>query len=255
MKRHCPTRSCTVLALSVAALALGALGAPLRAADDSRALQSIDVQPLAGEHVRLTLHLSAPAPQPRSFTIASPASISIDLPNTTLALPSRHIDVHSAGLDTVLAAQGKDRSRIVLNLDKMLPYTTRVSGNDVIVLLGGNSSAASGGASAAGAGAADSAGGSVGGSAGSSAAQPATTASLSYSSGAVPGPRSIRSIDFHRTSDGGGRVIVDLTDPHTSINLRQVGSKIVVDFADTAVPQSLERHYDATDFGTPITGF
>ncbi|MGH8229871.1 MAG: type IV pilus secretin PilQ, partial [Steroidobacteraceae bacterium] len=41
----------------------------------------------------------------------------------------------------------------------------------------------------------------------------------------------------------------------TSINLRQVGSKIVVDFADTAVPQSLERHYDATDFGTPITGF
>lgn len=247
MKRHSPTRSASMLAWAVAALALGALSAPLRAAE-SRALQSIDVQPLPGQHIRLTLHLSAPAPQPVSFTIDNPARISIDLPGTTLALPSRRIDVHSGGLDSILAAEAKDRSRIVLDLDKMLPYTTQVAGNDVIVMLGGAVEGQAGDAPGAAA-SADAA-------ASAEAAPAATpTASLSYASDAASGSRAIRSIDFRRSADGGGRVIVQLTDPHTEINLRQVGNQIVVDFADTEVPAALMRRYDATDFGTPVTGF
>ncbi|HXN11211.1 MAG TPA: AMIN domain-containing protein, partial [Steroidobacteraceae bacterium] len=55
-------------------------------------LQSIDVQKLTGNQVQLTLHLSGPAPEPLAFTIDKPARISLDLPNTTLALPSRRID-------------------------------------------------------------------------------------------------------------------------------------------------------------------
>src|SRR5580704_18600129 len=110
-------------------------GAPALAADQP-ALQSIDVQPLSGQQLQLTLHLSAPAPQPLSFTIDNPARISLDLPNTTLALPSRRIDVHSSGLDTILAAETKDRTRLVLNLDKLVPYDTRVEGSNIIVMLG-----------------------------------------------------------------------------------------------------------------------
>ena len=76
-----------------------------------------------------------------SFTIDNPARISFDLPNTTLALPSRRIDVHASGLDTILAAETKDRTRLVLNLDKLVPYDTRVEGNNIIVLLGGANAA------------------------------------------------------------------------------------------------------------------
>ncbi|MGH8150395.1 MAG: type IV pilus secretin PilQ [Steroidobacteraceae bacterium] len=246
MKRHSPTRS-SMLAMAVAALALGASSAPLRAAQ-SRSLESIQVHALPGEHLQLTLHLSSPAPQPVAFTIDNPARISIDLPDTTLALPSRRIDVHTGGLDTVLAAEGKDRSRIVLDLDRMVPYTTQVSGDDVIVTLGastvqtgdGPTSAANSGAAPAAAPAADA---------------PAATSSLNYTSSSATGVRAIRSVDFRRTSDGGGRVIVDLTDPHTAINLRQVGNQIVVDFADTELPRDLMRRYDATDFGTPVRDF
>src|SRR5229473_1290106 len=120
--------------------------APLRAADQP-ALQSVDVQPLAGQQLQLTLRLSGPAPQPLSFTIDSPARISFDLPNTKLALASRRIDVHASGLDTILAAETKDRTRLVLNLDKLVPYDTRVAGNDIIVSLGGaNNAGASTGA-------------------------------------------------------------------------------------------------------------
>jgi type IV pilus assembly protein PilQ len=91
-------------------------GAPALAADQP-ALQAIDVQPLAGQQLQLTMRLSGPAPQPLSFTIDNPARISLDLPNTTLALPSRRIDVHASGLDTILAAETKDRTRLVLNMD------------------------------------------------------------------------------------------------------------------------------------------
>src|SRR5271154_5521182 len=127
------------LVLGIAALLAGGLlsGVAAVAADAAaNQLQSIDVQTLSDKQVQLTLHMSGPAPEPLTFTIDKPARISLDLPNTSLALPSRRIDVSSAGVDTVLAAEANGRSRIVLNLDQQLPYQTRVSGNDIVVLIG-----------------------------------------------------------------------------------------------------------------------
>src|SRR5215472_13408226 len=207
----------------VVAGVLGMLAYPAAAADQP-ALQSIDVQPLAGQQLQLTLRLSGPAPQPLSFTIDNPARISFDLPNTTLALPSRRIDVHAQGLDTILAAETKDRTRLVLNMDKLVPYDTRVDGNNVIVTLG----------------------------AGSTGPQVAPAAAVAGAAALGGGTRELRSIDFRRSADGAGRVVVKLSDPHTHINLHQVGSQIVVDFTDATVPANLARRYDATDFGTPV---
>src|SRR6202521_5143961 len=115
---------------------LGMLAGTTARAADQPALQSIEVQPLPGQQLQLTLRLSGPAPQPLSFTIDNPARISFDLPNTTLALPSRRIDVHASGLDTILAAETKDRTRVVLNLDKLVPYDTGTHGSHIIVTRG-----------------------------------------------------------------------------------------------------------------------
>jgi type IV pilus assembly protein PilQ len=190
------------------------------------ALQAIDVQPLPGQQLQVTMRLSGPAPTPLSFTIDNPARISFDLPGTTLALPSRRIDVHSSGLDTIVAAETKDRTRLVLNLDKLVPYDTRVDGNNVIVTLGAATGAV--------------------------AASAASTGTAVASGSAA---RELRAIDFRRSADGAGRVVVKLSDPHTHINLHQVGDQIVVDFSDATVAANLARRYDATDFGTPISSF
>jgi type IV pilus assembly protein PilQ len=190
------------------------------------ALQAIDVQPMPGQQLQITMRLSGPAPTPLSFTIDNPARISFDLPGATLALPSRRIDVHSSGVDTIVAAETKDRTRLVLNLDKLVPYDTRVDGNNVIVTLGAATGAVA--ASAASTGAA-------------------------VASGSAA--RELRAIDFRRSADGAGRVVVKLSDPHTHINLHQVGDQIVVDFSDATVAANLARRYDATDFGTPISSF
>ncbi len=80
-------------------------------------------------------------------------------------------------------------------------------------------------------------------------------ADASPASASSSGPRSIQGIDFRRSADGAGRVVVKLSDPHTPINLQQVGNQIVVDFTGAELRKDLMRRYDATDFGTPITGF
>jgi len=137
MKAYSPThRILSALARLMAACALGALaGSPALAADPTK-LQAIDVQPLPGQQLQLTMRLSGPATEPLSFTIDNPARISFDLPNTELALPSRRIDVKAAGLDTILAAEAKDRTRLVLNLDRLVPYQTRLDGNNIVVTIG-----------------------------------------------------------------------------------------------------------------------
>lgn len=220
-----PVRS-TLMRL-LAACVLTFAGQAASAADPENRLEAVDVQTLPGQVVQLTLRTSGPAPEPLAFTIDNPARISLDLPDTALALSSRRIDVHSAGVDTVLAAEASGRTRLVVNLDHLQPYTTRVSGNEIIVTIG----------------------------AGQAAGSTASASSASAAVSAAPTVRAIRNVDFRRGADGTGRLIVKLTDPRTPINVRQQGDQIVVDFAGTEVPKNLVRRYDATDFATPVTGF
>ena len=198
-------------------------------------LESIDVQNLSGQQLQLTLHHSSPPAEPVAFTIDNPARISLDLANTTLGLASRRVDVRAGGVDSILAAEASGRTRLVLNLDRILPYTTRVSGNDVIVLIGAGNSAAAASAASSGASASPSA--------------------RQIASNVPGGPRAIRGIDFRRGQGGTGRVIVRLSDPRTPVSLRQLGNQVVVDFAGAEIASNLARRYDAGDFATPVTGF
>src|SRR5450631_838432 len=116
-------------------VALSAITSLAQAADPVK-LEAIDVQTLSGQQVQLKLHMNAPAPEPLPFTIDKPARIAFDLPNTTLALASRRIDVRSGGVDTVLAAEANGRTRLVVNVDALMPYTTKVDGNNIVITLG-----------------------------------------------------------------------------------------------------------------------
>jgi type IV pilus assembly protein PilQ len=209
---------------AMALVALTAISLTARAADPVQ-LQSIDIQTLSGQQVQLKLHMSGPAPEPLPFTIDKPARIAFDLPNTTLALASRRFDVRSGGVDTVLAAEANGRARLVVNVDSLMPYTTKVDGNDIVVTLGQQP--------------------------GADVGKPAV-ARAAAATASNPAERAIRTIDFRRGSDGTGRVIVQLTDPRTPVNVRQEGQQIVVDFAGTAMPKNLMRRYDVQDFATPV---
>ena len=198
-------------------------------AQEGNSLQDIQVQSLPGERVELRLIMSDTAPEPLHFTIENPARIALDLPGTSLGMTSRRRDVNLGPLDTVLTAEANGRTRVVLNLGTMVAYETRRSGNTVIVTLGDGDDYSAGTTQFASAPASD---------------------SRSY---AAPGARAISAVDFRRTRDGGGRVVVNLTDPSTSVDIRQEGGRVVAVFKDTSLPAELMRRLDVNDFATPVT--
>jgi type IV pilus assembly protein PilQ len=214
---------------SFVVLGLSALNA---SAQNARRLEAIDVQPLPGQQVELRLRLDGAAPEPMSFTIDDPARISLDLPNTSLGLDSRRQEANVGPLTTILAAEANGRTRVVLNLSTMVPYQTRVEGDSVYVRIGqapGESAAPS-----------------------FAAQQSEGPRAPASASAAATGERAIRNIDFRRGADGAGQVVVELNDPRTTVDVRQEGGRIVVDFANTTLPQDLMRRLDVTDFATPV---
>jgi type IV pilus assembly protein PilQ len=224
----------------LAALAQAAMllfwGAAASAQDGNR-LQDIQVQSLPGQRVELKLIMSDTAPEPLDFTIENPARIALDLPDTALGLASRRRDVNLGPLDTVLTAEANGRTRVVLNLTTMVQYETRRSGNTVIVTLGDGDEYSAGTTQFTSAPASD---------------------TRSY---AAPGSRAISAVDFRRTREGGGRVVVNLTDPSTPVDIRQEGGRVVAVFKDTSLPAELMRRLpaelmrrlDVNDFATPVT--
>lgn len=218
------------LAVALQALLLSICAYSVNAQEGNR-LQDIQVQSLPGQRVELRLITSGSAPDPLTFTIEDPARIALDLPDTSLGLASRRRDVNLGPLDTVLTAEANGRTRVVLNLDTMVGYETRRSGNSIIVTLGTDGSAVANTTQFA-----DN--------------SPPASGGASFASS---GNRQVNSVDFRRTRDGGGRVIVNLSDPGTPVDIRQEGGRVVAVFQDTSLPTELMRRLDVMDFATPVT--
>ena len=217
----------TLVVLAQAALLLF-LGANASAQEGNR-LQDIQVQSLPGQRVELKLIMSDEAPEPLAFTIENPARIALDLPGTTLGLTSRRRDVNLGPLNTILTAEANGRTRVVLNLGSMVEYKTVRSGNTVTITLGDGDDYSA------------------------DTTQFVSAPSSENRSYAAPGNRAISSVDFRRTRDGGGRVVVKLSDPSTPVDIRQEGGRVVAVFKDTSLPAELMRRLDVMDFATPVT--
>lgn len=210
--------------LGFAALAgWAALAAQAAIAQAGTRLEKVELQPLPGEQLEVRLVLDGPAPQPVTFTIDNPARIAVDLPETSIALDSRRVDVKAGGVDTIVAAEASGRTRLVFNLDRMQPYQTRVAGNAVIVTVGGQAAAG---------------------------AAPAATAAVAASAGT-----SIEKVDFRRGPDGSGRILIRTSATGAQASLKQEGGRIVVDFPRISVGDDQVRRYDVVDFATPVSSF
>src|SRR5688572_23767844 len=197
----------------------------LAVAQGTARLTAVEVLPMQGSTLQVRLRTDGTAPQPLTFTIDKPARLSVDLPDVGLALENRRIDVGAGGVDTIVAAEATGRTRVVFNLDSLVAYTAVAEGDSVLVTLGG----------AAGAQA-------------SAAATPAAAA-------APASGRAITGVDFRRSPEGAGRVVVQLSDPTTPASLKQEGNRVIVDFTGVSLGEDLMKRYDVVDFATPVTTF
>ncbi len=188
-------------------------------------LNDISYSVLPGDRVQLQIELSEPMQgEPLSFTIDNPARIALDFPNTNLGAVNKNQSIDVGVAHSVSAVEAAGRTRVVLNLSKSVPYEVDVQGSSVTVTLGGDVSAAS-----------------VAGSTG-----PGSAAYVGNSGASIEG------IDFRRGEEGEGRVIVTLSDPSISVDMNQVGGKIVLDFIGASLPSELDRRLDVIDFATPV---
>jgi type IV pilus assembly protein PilQ len=222
-----------MLGIVLGLAALAGFGGQAALAQSANRLESIEAQATSGDKVELTLRMSDAAPTPLTFTVDNPARIALDLPSTSVAMTSRRVDVKQGVLDTVNVAEANGRTRVVLNVDSLVPYETRVQGNTIVVSLSspGSSRAIQ------------------------SSAAPSNLAAASQrsSAAAISGVRSIENVDFRRGKDGAANVVVNVTDSKVPADLRQEGGKIVVNFAKTAIPENLLQRLDVVDFATPVS--
>jgi type IV pilus assembly protein PilQ len=200
--------------------------ASLSAHAQANAIESINVSPASGGKivVRVTMK-QAPANAPAGFTVNNPPRIAFDFPNTTSALGRSTQEVGEGDLRSINVVQAGDRTRLVLNLNRVGAYDTQIDGRTLLITLQGAATADTG--------------------AGGSTTQFAETR---------PGDsrHALRDIDFRRGNSGEGRVVIDLSDNAVGIDLKVQGKAIIIEFINTALPRNLQRRLDVTDFGTPV---
>lgn len=188
-------------------------------------IQNVDFTSLSGGrvNVRIVLKEALSAPPP-GFALKSPARIALDFAKTANGLNKSSITVDQGVLKTLSLAQAKDRTRMVLNLTKNVGYSASVSGNEVLITLQGTEAVTNN-----------------------------TVAETRFAEGrATTAEHAITNVDFARGKNGEGRVIVDLADASSGINIKNKGKTIVIDFIDTDVPAELQRRLNVINFNTPV---
>ena len=156
-------------------------------------LNEISYSSLPGDRVQVELQLSSPVDEPLSFAIDNPARVALDFPGVSLNLAQKTAEIGVGMARSVTAVEAAGRTRVVLSLVKLVPYSMKVAGNRVLITLEG-----------------------------------ATTAASPALSGAQMQPKGdagkIENVDFRRGGEGEGRVIVTMSNPSTVVDTSVVPS-------------------------------
>ena len=187
---------------------------------------------LPGGSFEAQLMFDAPPPVPQGYTIEKPARISLDFPGVTSQLKEKKHTLGYENASSAVVLESAGRTRMILNLVQVAPYTTQVDGNKLIVRVGD-------------AGAREYLKPLASGS-------DAVSSALAKTTPAATGGRAINNIDFRRGDVGEGRLIVDLSDPKTDINASVEGQRIKLEFKGANLPENLQRRFDVVDFATPV---
>jgi type IV pilus assembly protein PilQ len=187
-------------------------------------IESIDFSTLPGGRVNILIKTTQPLTNPPAgFTLNNPSRIALDFPRVANGLNKNNLAVDQGALKSVTLAQGKERTRMVLNLTKNVGYNTTLKGNLINVVVQANEVTST------------------------------STVETRFAETTLGKQQiAINNVDFVRGKNGEGRVIVDLSDVAANINIKQKGKVIVVDFINTDVPANLQRRLNVVNFNTPV---
>lgn len=208
---------------------------PIREVRAATELTAVDAGSLPGNRTQLRFTLSQPGVAPTHFSTSEPARIVLDLPGAKNGMNVRRQDIGNGVAERVSIIEASDRTRVLVNLSRMVPYSVRTEGSEVLLTL-------------------EPAGSTPVARTDANPAQPAGGGQMHAASRspAAAGNREVSRIDFHRGAEGQGQIIVSLGDASTSVDVREEGDRIVADFIGAPLASSQLRRLDVTDFGTPV---
>ena len=194
-------------------------------------MEDIEFSSLPGDKTEIRMIFDGTPPDPTGYTIEQPARIALDLNGVMSGLPAKHHPLGSGNARSVTVVEAGDRTRVIVSMGELVSYSSRVIGNSLYVLVGAEDD------------------GLV-----SDHSQETYTASSSSSSSSQFDDEFpiIEEVDFRRGENGEGRVIVRLSDVGIGVDVTSEGGNIRVEFANTIIPERLQRRLDVTDFATPV---
>jgi type IV pilus assembly protein PilQ len=188
-------------------------------------LTAINYNVLSNQSVQATLQFSDPISAPKSFNTDQPARIILDFFGVDKSALPANSTVNRSFLATVNTISADGRTRVIMNLQQPTNYQVQVQGNRAIVTLTATSSTA------------------------------ATSSPTKVSSYTAIAPtntlHTITGIDFRRNNNGGGDVIISMSDADTVVNVNQENKLINVELLNTRTPANFQKRLDVTDFATP----
>ena len=171
-------------------------------------IRGIQTAQQAGVEV-LRIELSEPLKElPKGFTIQTPPRIAIDLPGVGNAIGRPSLEINQGNVRSAVIAQSGDRTRLVVNLRQASGYKAELQGNALVIVLEPPVVAA-----------ANSGG---------------ETVHFAPSQNAAVAP--LREIDFRRSPEGAGRVVVGLPNNQVGVDIQQQGKTLVVEFLKSSLP-------------------
>ena len=162
-----------------------ALGAHSAWADAQNKITALTVTETGGGNTVIRIQLAEPlANTPVGFTINLPPRIALDFPNTENAMGKSVQDISQGDLRNANIIQAGTRTRVVVNLNQMLAYDTKMEGSALVMTLHAK------------------------------AAVPAVENTVSRFAEARQGPQkhTLNDLDFRRGKNGESRIQVDLSD-------------------------------------------
>lgn len=195
-------------------------------------LNDISFSELPGERAELRLKFGGAVVAPQSYTIDQPARIVLDFVDVDNALSQKKYNMSVGEVASAVVVAGGGRTRMIVNLNKLVPFVSRVEGDELVLEVGEEST-----------------GGGY---------TPRTEMSglgVVEQSGPAeaPGASVIRNIDFRRGETGEGKVIITLSNPNISIDVQENSKGITVRFVETKIPMEMRRKLDVVDFATPVS--
>ncbi len=220
---HLPVSVCKRIKQALIGVALLAF-ASISSAQSDATLTDVLYSELSGDTIQINFVTDAKLEEPGSFSTDTPPRIALDFFGLKNGLEKSQIDVSVGKVDSIVAVETVDRTRVIINLFSSARYTLLPTDNGYSI----------------------------------------TVHNSDFDDSQVRAPKpfaarpdvlpdtGVNKIDFRRSEAGGGTLIVDMSDDNISIDTRERDGEIVVDIVGATLPKELEQRLDVTDFATPV---